>query len=301
MKMVGPGSALRANVTFQGESFYKLYGDVAQEMMNPASTSDVFAHHENMAIEVYETALEYSSMENVPCLSCYIEIGPAKMNVVLRVVDRESVRSVLTMFVDRARDLGLQWSLDEFRLPIVDANTAITRLKASENGRARARAAEYHAGRSANLYLAGKRSEARMEAERAYKFASDIPARGRTNVGYVFLSEGELDIAEELIRRDMDLQSPPLFPALAFYDLAVIDVRRRNFLEALAHLEQSIGALAATNATSVMCGRLYGIGENDGNVALTEVQGQSADLVKVAHAARVVIGKQAAGESGRRP
>jgi hypothetical protein len=281
--------------TREAQSLLPSFERIFLSMSDPTDEEDLFLTRTRAAEQVYWATVEYQGEPNVPALSLGIQLGSLEATslwffsspaVAARAC--ELVAAVGEMAI-RAEKLGFTWTVAQHSFGVASDAVVSAKLLVTENARARGDIAEGHVLRMSEAFLAERADRALHHARLAYFLRESIPPKASTNVGYFFLSRGELDKAELLLERDRSTQQPPTYPALPLYDLAILRLLQNNYQAALECIDLSIAALQAARAESVVCQSLFLPILEDGRVRTTEIRHQGADLVRIVAISRETV------------
>ncbi len=158
-----------------------------------------------------------------------------------RVAELSSMPELLTdldAMTGRAREIGVMVSAD-FVSHSVPSRDELLARRDRLSPEARREIAEWHQSRMNPLYVSGDSSQALAHALAAYKVD---PTLVGTNIAYVFLASGKLELATKVLDSALEMDSGN---PLAWYDLAMLNLANDDRVSAKQNLRRCAHALEA--------------------------------------------------------
>jgi len=265
------------------------------EMASPNS-EDLFLNRESLAMAVYWASIGFASQAEIPVFSMRLHLSSFLTSSAIwffrspaDLADEAAVMSVFKEMQSRAVSTGAECVATRMEMARCPEPTLIEKVLATGNIRARGKIAERHAELMGDAFLNDSAADSLRHAELAFTYIADLPPKARTNVGYVFLTNGRLEAAEKLFALDMTAEFPPTWPALALYDMGVVKALRSDWQEALKQFESCIAELQKLERLTLLCQSLQLLTLQEGKVRIKEVRHDAADLVKLATLARAAM------------
>ena len=212
---------------------------VVHEIAAHETGRDVFVDSELLANELYLVMVEYQSETTIPVILINLSLPGLNLQSLYRAAkpsDLEALKEgmdLVTLLSERIENLGGNLTVERSEIPVVPLADLADKVEHTANERFRLMLATYHLGLAAIAYLKKFAfEEALLHAQLSYRYNPEPDDIQLSNsLGYILLSAGDLDKAENLFKRAISLSESndseyQCFPALPIYNLGVLQAER---------------------------------------------------------------------------
>jgi len=291
------GSALRARITaLKGGSGTQLYdapipateiGALAEAMVDPASSLDVFVLNEVVGETLYKSFVLHRDDGAIYILSTLLRVGNASADVITTLSGNDrfvkTIESDIGLVAERAKEVGVEFTSMGKLLRVPDLEILVEKIVQSGNQRTKESLRAWHEMQMVNAHLgAHDVKESLFQADMIRRFPDALSDTTANNVGYVLLAKGDTKTAADLFRHAIGVSTSRNVGLLARYNLSacmLLDGDLENGTEALRQCVR-MGEEASVEDRASAC--LLCLAVTDGRITVKEVV--PANILDVAQA-----------------
>jgi hypothetical protein len=237
------------NVNF-GTDAWTARETAAKLLTSEDPTSDPFAEGQEVTDDVYFQMIDFRKKGEIPSLFVSVSLGGETTAALVsptaaKEESLEKLKRNLGPVKLRLENVGGGLTIEKRILPTSSVERLSEKVRRTENQERRKRIARMHTGKLAQFWLEQQMEDASMHAALAYTYDQSLGGTAANNLGYFFLATGELDKAEELLRRAVDTTGgDPATKALATFNLAMLKAERQQESAALQLLDECSAILS---------------------------------------------------------
>ena len=200
---------------FSGEE-YKIK-NVISKLHSKCSNKDVFSETPTIIIDVYKIMILYRHNKMLPIIEFMLNSAWFKFNAIFYSKTNENLESMYRIdskfqqLIERASEVSVDISIEKAEYPVVPTNDLIELVEKTANEKVKRIIALFHYEQTSTQYLKNKNlREAVFHANLCYKYLSEFDiASVCNNLGYLYISIDELDKAQVLIPKAVELAKSP--------------------------------------------------------------------------------------------
>lgn len=281
--------------------------ELLQEFSTSEPSRDYFAELGITARSVYIMMAENQIYSEMPIITINPSFPWLNLQISYRVKEVTS-EDVLDKVMDQVRGLGDHFTeaggsltLEKMRIPVIPLTILEKQVLRTSNEALRFSLVDYHMDKMFEAYNDPfARENALLHARISYQYDPEPSIIDSNNLGYIFLGGDELDQANILLNRAIDLcRSKPLgedvepfYPALPIYNRGILHAELGEFERALEDFQASINLAQNLSKEEREMGWLWVPAWN--NEILTYEELDSPDLLNAAETAKAVINQKLA-------
>ena len=268
----------------------KIYSD----MISKSLDDDIFVESPPIIQHLYFLMIKYRDKEAIhifeitltfPWLNICSWYYPENPNDTVLINDS---LDMLKSIKERVIKIGGDLIVEKKELSIIPIEGIAQKIEKTANEKLRNLLADSHNFNMVNEYI-GKSNieEALFNANLSYRYNSNPEPETSNNLGYIFMSVGDLDKARCLLEKALKnyKETKGLGLALANYNLGILEAKCGNFDEALAKINACIDELKDVYKKERKCGCLLIPRIENSELKYEEVRAQP-DLLEIAVGAK---------------
>jgi tetratricopeptide (TPR) repeat protein len=221
---------------------------IALKVASEDSGEDLFTQGSRLMSDTYFLMLTYRERETIPIVWLRLILPWLKVqswHYAANPNNTETVDACLHIIQSlkgRANEIGGNLMVEKKELRVVPIEVLAHKIEITANEKFRDSIAINHAVIMSTEYAGeANTSEALLHANLSYRYNPAPKAYFvSNNLGYLFMAVGDLDKAQKLLERGIDLCHEPQECALSNYNLGVLEAKRGDFPSALSRIELSI-------------------------------------------------------------
>jgi len=265
---------------------------IATKMAYKSSDEDIFVESPMIVKDLYFLMVDYQGKETMPIIvvkiilpglnvqSCFYAENPNYAKPI------SSCLRKIEALKERVNEIGGKLLVEKKELPIVPVELLAQRVEHTANERLSYLLALEHSLKMIQAYIKGANvDEALLHANLSYRYNHNPTPDESNNLGYLFMSIGDLDKARNLLEEAANSYKEPHESALPHYNLGVLEAKCGNFKEALAKINLSIEQIKGTSKGKREMSCLFVPEVINGKLEFKEVR-EKPDLLEVACAAK---------------
>lgn len=248
----------------------------------------------NAIKDLYFIIFNYRNKETIPIVQ--IKITMPWLNIIFmyyaedpnNVTPIENCLSKIDPLRERAEKVGGNLDVEKKEIPVIPFDKLTYFIEHHENERLRNFLAESHAMITVSEYIEKANvEEALFNANLSYRYNPNPDFPMVNNLGYLFMSVGDLDKARDLLCKAVNSYKEPYELALPNYNLGILEAKCGNFKNALEKIELCIKQLENVSKVKREMACLFIPKITDGELKFEEIR--KPDLLEVANKAKSTL------------
>jgi len=264
--------------------------DIATKIAS--SSKDVFVESPPIVEDLYFCMLDYQGKETMPIVLVKIILPWLNVQSWFYAENPNDVTPVdsclqkIESLTKRVNRMGGNLALEKKELPVVPVEVLAQKVEYTANERFREWLALRHELKMIEAYVEEANvDKALVHAKLLYRYNPNPEPSTSNNLGYFFMSVGDLDKARNLLENAANSYKEPHESALPNYNLGVLEAKCGRFKEALAKINLSIEQIKDTSKGKREMSCLFVPEIINGKLEFREVR-EEPDLLEVASEAK---------------
>jgi hypothetical protein len=268
---------------------------IVTKMASESSVEDIFVESPPIIIEdLYFLMLSYQNEGTIPIVQIKVILpwlnvsrwyyaekpkDPGPIDICIRNI--ESLKK-------RTNEVGGDFLVDKKELTIVPVEVLAKKIELTANERLRNSLADDHSIRMVEKYIEERNiEESLFHANLSYRYNPNPEPSVSNNLGYLFMVNGDLDRAKELLERAVNNYKEPCKAALPNYNLGILEAKYVNLNKSLERIELCIRQLENISEQERKCACLIIPNIINGELKYEEIK--EPDLLEAANKAKSTL------------
>lgn len=266
--------------------------DIATKMASETCHEDIFVESRPIIDDLYFPMLDYRGKEKMPIALTKIVLPWLNVQSWHYSENPNNAKPIssclrkIEALKERVNEIGGNLLVEKKELPVGPVEVLARRVERTANERLRNSLALEHLLKMFEAYVEkGNADEALFHANLCYRYNPNPEPSESNNLGYLFMSVGDLDRARNLLEKAANNYEEPQKSALPNYNLGVLEAKCDNVKEALARINLSIEQIKDVRKAKRECRCLFLPQVINGELEFEEVR-EKPDLLEVAREAK---------------